>query len=65
MKKLLFQEGCLSSELSCIAMILLPKVRGGYRGIGLVETIYKMISTIINARLGVSIYLHNDLSGIW
>ena len=42
-------------------MILLPKGKGEYRGIGLVEVICKMITTMINNRLRMDISLHDVL----
>ena len=44
-------------------MILLPKGQGGYRGIGLVEVIWKKISSIINTHLRVAVSLHYTLHG--
>ena len=44
-------------------MIILPKGKGEYRGIGLVEVIWKMITTIIKNHLRTAIYLHDDLNG--
>ena len=44
-------------------MILLPKRNGEYRGIGLVEVIWKIITTIINSRLRTAISLHDALHG--
>ena len=39
------------------------RLQGGYRGIGLTEVICKIIATIINTQLRVSISLHNALHG--
>eukprot|EP00978_Attheya_sp_CCMP212_P010592 scaffold25751_cov57-Attheya_sp.AAC.5 len=44
-------------------MILLPKGGGDYRGIGLVEVVWKLIARIINARLKVTIDFHDTLHG--
>ena len=38
-------------------MVLIPKRKGGYRGIGLVETIWKVCTSIVNSRLRSSIVL--------
>ena len=65
MTQMAFQEGRLPSELTWTTMILLLKGRGGYRGVGLVEVIWKMITTIINTRLGVAISLHDAMYGFW
>ena len=43
--------------------IILPKCRGKYRGIGLVEVIWKVIAIIIYQRLADSIGFHDILHG--
>ena len=63
MAQLNFQEGIISAELIWTTMILLPKGKGEYRGISLVEVIWKMISTIINIRLRMFILIHDSLHG--
>ena len=63
MAKLNFQEGIMSAELTWTTMILLPKGKGEYRRIRLVEVIWKMISTIINSRLRMFILIHDSLHG--
>ena len=42
-------------------MILFLKGKGEYRTIGLLEVIWNMITTIINNRLGMDIYIHDAL----
>ena len=44
-------------------MILLPKGRGEYRGIGLVEVRWKSITSIINTCLRVETSLHDTVHG--
>ena len=56
-----FWEGRVLAELAWNTIILLPKGKGEYRGIGLVEVIWKMITTIIHNRLWTAIYLHDAL----
>ena len=41
----------------------LPKGRGGYRGIGLVEVVWKVCVAVINCRLKKSVTLHDELYG--
>ena len=41
----------------------IPKDKGEYRGIGLVETIWKVCTSIVNSRLRSSIVLHEVLHG--
>ena len=45
-----------------MTIVLLPKADGGVRGIGLVEALWKLLATIINARLS-SITIHDSLRG--
>ena len=42
-------------------MVLIPKGGGGYRGIGLVEVVQKLVAAILNRRLTASITYHNFL----
>ena len=44
-------------------MVLIPKVKGDYRGIGLVENIWKVYMSIINSRRRSSIIVHEVLHG--
>ena len=44
-------------------MFLIPKGDGGYRGIGMVETIWEVYTSIVNIRLQSFIVLHDALHG--
>ena len=44
-------------------MILIPKGKRYYHGIGLVEVIRKVVAAILNRRLTASITFHNFLHG--
>ena len=44
-------------------MVLLPKGKGGYRGIGLVEVVWKALAVILNRRFAAAITYHNSLHG--
>ena len=44
-------------------MVLIPNIGGEYRGIGLVETIWKVCTSIMNSRLQSSIVLYDVLHG--
>ena len=46
-----------------ITMVLIAKDKGKYRRIGLVETIWKVCTSIINSWLRSSIVLHDALHG--
>jgi exonuclease III len=58
-----FKTGDLPEAMAWSVMILLPKGDGDYRGIGLVEVIWKLIAAIINERLKESIDFHDALHG--
>ena len=63
MEQMTFWEGIVPEELTCTTMILLSKGKMEYRGIGLVEVIWKMITIILKNHLRMDIYLHDDLYG--
>ena len=57
-----FETGNLPEELARSTMILLPKGGGQFRGIGLLESVWKVISSVMNRRLS-AIELHDALHG--
>ena len=58
-----FWEGYTPEALMWTTMVLILKVGGEYRGIGMVETIWKVYTSIVNIRLRSSIVLHEILHG--
>ena len=50
-----FQDGVITEEATCQAMILIPKGGGDYRGIGIVEVVWKAVAVILNRRFTASI----------
>ena len=44
-------------------MFLIPKGKGYYSGIGLVEVMWKVVSAVLNSRFTSSIAYHNALHG--
>ena len=46
-----FREGRLAEEATWQAMVMVPKGKGEFRGIGLVEVIWKLLSLILHRRL--------------
>ncbi len=54
--------GIIPCQLLWIIVVLIPKGGGDYRGIGLLEPIWKVIKRVINCRLD-SIQLHDSLHG--
>ena len=58
-----FREGYIPDDLMWTTMVLIPKGKGGYKGIGLVETIWKVCTSIVNIWLRSSIVFHDALRG--
>ena len=58
-----FWDGDLAEEATWQAVILIPKGKGDYRGIGLVEVMWKVVAVILNRRLTSSITFHDVLDG--
>ena len=46
-------------------MVLIHKGKKDYRGIGLVEVMWKVVAAILNRRLTSSITYHDFLHGFW
>ena len=44
-------------------MVLLPKGKEGYRGIGIVEVLWKLCSGVVTFRMKRSVMLHDALRG--
>jgi hypothetical protein len=62
--QLTFTEGDIPVSFSYGVLVLIPKPDNqGFRGIALLETIYKIISMIIHIRLTSSINLHEAVHG--
>ena len=55
-------EGVIPRQLQWVTVVLIPKGGGGYRGIGLLEPIWKCLEVIMDKRLGV-VVLHDCLHG--
>ena len=58
-----FWDRYILEAMTWTTMVLIPKVGGGYRGIGLVEVIWKVCTSIGNSWLRRSIVLHEALHG--
>ena len=61
--KVAFREGYIPEALMWTTMVLITKGKREYRGIGLVETIWKVCTSIINSWLRSYIVLHDVLRG--
>jgi hypothetical protein len=60
----LFETGYIPQEISWSILVLIPKASGGTpRGIGLLEMIWKVCSSIINQHLQEAIPFHKALHG--
>ena len=58
-------EGRLAEENMWQAVVLIPKGKKDYHGIGLVEVMWKAVAEILNRRLTASITFHDFLHGFW
>ena len=45
-------------------MVLIPKGKTNYRGIGLVEVMWKVVAAMLNLRITASITFHDFLHGL-
>ena len=62
----LFCDGNLSEEVMWQTLVLIPKGDGGYfRGIDLVDILWKTTTCIINQILTLAIGYHDTLNGFW
>jgi len=59
----IYRSGVLLTELPWSTLLLLPKDSGGFRGIGLLETVWKVVSSIIDVRIKTSVRFHDVLHG--
>ena len=59
-----FRDRELAEEVTWQAVVLIPKGKGDYRGIGLVEVMWKVVAVILNSRLTYSITFHDILHGL-
>ena len=58
-----FREGELAEEATWQEVVLIPKGKKDYRGIGLVEVMWKGVAEILNCRFTASITYHDFLQG--
>ena len=58
-----FLEGNLAEEATWQAVVMIPKGKKDYWGIGLVEVMWKVVAAILNRRFTASITYHNFLHG--
>ena len=58
-----FRDGDLAEEATWQAVVLIPKGKKDYRGIGLVEVMGKVVAAILNRRFTSFITYHDALHG--
>ena len=58
-----FRYGYIPETMTWTKILLIKKGGGGYRGIGLVEVIWKFCAWILNSRLLISIVLYDKYHG--
>ena len=58
-----FRDGDLAEEATWQAVVLTPKGKKDYRGISLVEVMWKVVAAILNRRFTTSITYHDVLHG--
>ena len=58
-----FQEGRLAEEATWKAVVLIPKGKGEYLSIGIVDVMWKVVAQILNFRIIYSINFHDFLHG--
>ena len=63
--RMAYQEEELVEEAAWKTVVPIPKGGGDYRGIGLVEVIWKAVAVIINRRFTAFITYHDYLYGFW
>ena len=58
-----FRDGKLAEEAAWQTVVIIPKREGEFRGIGLVEVTWKLITVILHRWLTTGIQLHDVLHG--
>ena len=61
--QVIFRDKTVPEDISWAIMVLLPKGKEEYMGIGLVEVLRKVWSVVVNCRLKRSVVLHDALHG--
>ena len=58
-----FREGEMAEEATWKTVVLIPKGKREYRGIGLVEVTWKVVAAILHCRITTAITYHDALHG--
>ena len=59
--QVLFRDGTLPVDIVWEKMVLIPKGKGEYRGIGLVEVLWKVCAVVVNCWLNRSVVIQDAL----
>ena len=55
----------LVKECTCQTVSIIPKVRGDFQGVGLIEVLWKLVASLLNCRLTAAISFHDTLHRFW
>ena len=58
-----FKDRAVPEEVAWDTMVFLPKGNGRYRGIVMIEVVWKVCATVVNCRINRSVTLHDALHG--
>ena len=58
-----FREGKLAEEAAWQTVVMIPKGKGEFRGMGLVEVTWKVMAVILHRRLTTGLQLRDTLHG--
>ena len=61
--RVMFRDGTMAGEIVWTNMFLIQKGKGEYRGIGLVEVLWKVCAVVVNFQLKRSVVIHDALHG--
>ena len=60
-----FRDRKLAEEAAWQTVVMIPKGKGEFREIGLVEVTWKVMAVIIHRQLTTGLQLHDALHGFW
>ena len=61
--QLIFRDRTPPAYIAWVTMVLIPKGKGEYRGIGIVEVAWKVCAVVVNFWLNRGVVLHDALHG--
>ena len=60
-----FRYRALAEECTGHTVVLVPKGKGDFQGIGIVDVLWKTVVNLLNRRLTAAISFHDTLHGFW